>query len=246
MSLRVLMVMDHSFPPDPRVENEALSLIDAGHQVTVLAVSPDDRPDRDDHHGIRIVRDKLSARVRNTMRGLAGTLPILTWYLSRRIGRLFDDQTFDVLHVHDLYLFGGGLRAARRLGVPIVGDLHENWVAALQHYAWSTRFPGKLVISIRRWKRLEQMWVNDVDRLVVVVKEAAARNRELGVPDEKITIVPNTIRLSEFDAYEVDERLVEEIRSPFTLLYTGGFDIHRGLGSLIEAMPLIRDRVDGA
>ena len=64
------------------------------------------------------------------MRGLAGTVPLYTLYLSRQIRKLRDLYPFDALHVHDLYLFGGGLRAARTLGVPIVGVLEEDHIAA--------------------------------------------------------------------------------------------------------------------
>ncbi len=244
--MHILMVLDHAFPPDVRVENEAHSLVRAGFEVTVLAIGPDDRPPRDEMDGVRIVRDRLPASVRNKLRGLAGTVPLLTGYVAHRIEQLHRTFRFDALHMHDLYLFGGGLRAGRRLGLPVVGDLHENWVEALRHYAWSTRFPGKWVVSLPRWERLERAWVNAVDRLVVVIEEAAERNRALGVPPERITVVPNTIRREDFDRYPEEPDLIASLRSPLTITYTGGFDVHRGLASVIEAMPAVLERVPGA
>ena len=236
---RILMVLDHAFPPDARVENEAVSLINAGYEVFVLAIGPDARPTTETYRGIHIVRDKVSGWFRDKMRGLAGTVPILTWYLARRIIAFATERPIEVLHMHDLYLFGGGLRAGEKLGIRVVGDLHENWVEALKHYAWSTNYPGKLVISIPRWERLEKRWVNAVDRCVVVIEEAEERNITLGVSPEKITVVPNTIKHDDFDSYDVDHHLIERIRSDLTITYTGGFDVHRGLVSLIEAMPII-------
>lgn len=244
--MHILMVLDQTFPPDARVENEARSLIDAGFEVTLLSIAPDERPAQERHHGIRVVRDRLSGGLRNKMRGLSGTVPLYSWYLARRIEQLHAQTPFDVLHMHDLYLFGGGLRAGRHLGLPVVGDLHENWVEALKHYAWSTRFPGRLVVSIPRWERLEKAWVRAVDRLIVVIEEAAERNRALGVPDERITVVPNTVQLGVFDDYDVDEALVARMRSPFTIVYTGGFDVHRGLFSVLDAMPRVVEAVPGA
>jgi len=235
--MHILMVLDQPFPPDIRVENEALSLVAAGFEVSVLAIAPDERPAEDEVNGIRIYRDRLPLQVRNKMRGLAGTVPFYTWYLDRRIRALYRRHRFDALHMHDLYLFGGGLRAGRRLGVPVVGDLHENWVEALKHYAWSTRFPGKYVVSIPRWEHLEKRWVNAVDALIVVIEEAAARNEALGMPAEKITVVPNTIRFATFDGYEIDTALIERLQARLTITYTGGFDVHRGLASVLEAMP---------
>ncbi len=243
---RILMVLDQPFPPDIRVENEALSLIEAGFEVALLSVAPDDRPARDAYRGIRLFRDRLHKEARNKMRGLAGTVPLLTGYLDWRIRQVYKEYPFDALHMHDLYLFGGGLRVGRRLRVPVVGDLHENWVEALKHYAWSTRFPGRLFISIPRWERLEKTWVNAVDRLIVVIDEMAERNRALGVDPEKIVVVPNTIKRAAFEEYEVEPDLVEATRSALTITYTGGFDVHRGLASVLEAMPRVLAEVPGA
>ena len=240
------MVLDHPFPPDIRVENEALSLIKAGFEVALLSVAPDDRPARETYRGIRLFRHRLHKEVRNKMRGLAGTIPLLTGYLDRRIRKVFNEYPFDALHMHDLYLFGGGVRAGRRLGVPVVGDLHENYVEALKHYAWSTRFPGKLFVSIPRWERLEKRWVNAVDRLVVVIEEAAERNLALGVDPSTLTVVPNTIRRADFEGYAVEQDLVEAVRSDLTIIYTGAFDVHRGLASVLRAMPLVLDAHPGA
>ena len=33
------MILDKVFPPDPRVENEAISLINAGHEVFLFCLS---------------------------------------------------------------------------------------------------------------------------------------------------------------------------------------------------------------
>lgn len=235
----ILMVLDQDFPPDPRVENEALSLLDAGFEVTVLSIAPDERAAVEMYQGIRIIRDRLPKSMRNKMRGLAGTFPFYTWYLTKRIRQVYKRYPFDALHMHDLYLFGSGLRVGKALGKPVIGDLHENWVEALKHYAWSTRFPGNLVVSIPRWEHLEKKWVHAVDQLIVVIEEAAERNRALGVPDTRITTVPNTIKRDAFDAYPRDEALIQRVESPLTITYTGGMDIHRGLASVIKAMPKV-------
>ncbi len=153
---------------------------------------------------------------------------------------------FRSIHAHDLYLVGGALRAGRRLGVPVVADLHENWVEALKHYAWSTRFPGRLVVNIPRWERVERRWVNEDDRLVVVIEEAAARYEVMGVDPEHIAVVPNYVRLESFEGYPLDEVLIERLRSPFTLVYTGVIDVHRGLDSVLRAFPQVRAAVPGA
>ncbi|MEM1268770.1 MAG: glycosyltransferase family 4 protein [Bacteroidota bacterium] len=245
MKKHILMLLDHSFPPDVRVENEAEALVDAGYEVTVLSVGPSERPRVEIVNGVRIVRDPIETRWRNAMRGTVGTLPFYTWYLARRLREVHEEFPAHALHVHDLYTFGAGLRASKQLNLPVVGDLHENYVEALKHYRWSTTFPRSVFVSIPRWEALEKQWVRAVYRLIVVIEEARERNVELGVPASQIAVVSNTIRRSTFDGFEVDEDILGRYLGGFTLLYTGGFDVHRGLETVVEAMPALRSVLPG-
>ena len=237
--VEVLMVLDQPFPPDPRVLNEAISLINAGFSVKVLSIGPDSRPETGHYRGIEIIRYRIPKELRKKLRGLAGTVPLLAWFLGWLIPRVHRQYGFDVLHVHDLYLLGGGLAAARRLRLPIVADLHENWVQVLSQYAWSTRFPGKLFVSIPRWQRLEKRWLNAADQVIVVIQEAAERVTKLGIGSSKLTVAPNTIRIDEFAGCDIEQDIVQKTKSEFTVTYTGGIDLHRGLDTLIRAMPYV-------
>ena len=241
------MVLDHPYPPDLRVENEARTLVGAGHEVTLLQVSADARPALDRHEGTRVVRRWLPRKAVGWLCGFAGVTPVPDWVYSRLIRQEHARWPFDALHVHDLYLVGGGLRAARRLGVPLVADLHENWVEALGHYAWSTRPPGKYVVHIPTWERVERDWVNRADRLVVPIEEAARRYRALGVPEERIAVVPNTVELDSFEGYPLEPDVVERTREGgTTFVYTGHVDAHRGLATVVDAMPAVVEAVPGA
>ncbi len=238
-SFRILMVLDQPFPPDPRVLNEALSLRNAGFCVSVLSIGPDDRPVRELFRGIQIIRYRIPKEVRNKMRGLAGSVPLLTLFLRWLIPRIHRRFGFDALHVHDLYMVGGGLAAGRRLGLPVVADLHENWVQVLSEYAWSTRYPGKLFINIPKWHKLEKHWLEAADRVITVVNEACERVAALEIATLKVTVVPNTINIGEFAGYAIEDEVVASIRSEFTIVYTGGIDLHRGLNTLIRALAIV-------
>jgi len=237
----ILMVLDHRFPPDIRVENEARSLLAAGFAVSLLSIAP--YPDAgcgfSQRRGVKIIRVHLPQQLHKKMRGLAASVPALSLLVSRQIQRVCRRQHVDALHMHDLWLFGGGLRASQRLGIPVVGDLHENHPDALTQYAWSTRFPGKYFVNIPRWRYLEAKWGREVDRLICVNDPQKARMVRHGVDPDKVAVVPNTIDISEFEAHEVDEEIISSLRSPFTVVYTGSFDLHRGLPTLIRAMVVV-------
>ena len=174
------MVLDQSFPPDIRVENEACALAKAGFEVVLLILAPDTRSSTEKYLGFTIVRRNTPKKIRDWMRGLAGTIPVLSWYIAWHIWRLKRQYTFDAIHAHDLYMCGGALRAGRDAGIPVVADLHESWVSAIQQYAWSMRFPGRLFISIRKWRALEKRWIDEVEKIIVVTKEMKAHCISIG------------------------------------------------------------------
>lgn len=236
---RILMILDKSFPPDIRVENEASALVKAGFEVTLLILAPDTRDSIEKYQGFTIVRRHVPRKIRNWMRGLAGTIPILSWYIAWQVRRLQKQYSFSVIHAHDLYMCGGALKAGRRAGVPVVADLHEVWISVLGQYAWSTRFPGKLFISIRKWKILEKKWTSEAQKVIVITEEMRDRYVSLGCPESKVVVLPNTINTSVFDNYTVNKAIIQAHASKFTLVYTGTINLHRGLGFLLNTMPLV-------
>ncbi len=241
----ILMLLDQDFPPDLRVENEALTLAAAGYEVTVLSMAPDTRPAEDTLGPVRIVRARIPGQLRNKMRGLAGTIPLLHLFVHAQVKRIHRKHPVTVLHAHDLYLFGPALWSGHRLGLKVVGDMHENWVDALRSYAWSTRAPGKWVVRPERWQALEDRWSRAVDHLVVVIEEMAERLQDRGLPADHMTVVPNTIRLDTFDSWPVGPVAEVQGAGPI-VLYTGGMDRHRGLEEVIDAMPQVLAAVPDA
>lgn len=238
----ICMVLDHAFPPDLRVENEARTLADAGYHVSILVIDPDDRGHEHLTEHITIHRARTSRQLRNKARGLAATLPLFDLILKRPLAAVNRQRPIDAIHAHDLYLFGAALRAGRRLGVPVVGDMHENWVHALKHYKWSTTAPGKWVVNLKKWERLEIGWLSEVDGLIVVIEEMADRISErLEAGDHRaghVVTVPNTIQRHVFENWPTSKPDDMPEGSPL-LLYTGGMDLHRGLEDPLRAMPAI-------
>lgn len=236
---RILMILDGAFPTDVRVENEAKSLVQAGFDVVLLILAPDSRRKMETYQGYTIIRRHTHRKIRNWMRGLAGTVPILSWYIAWHIHRISRKWRFHAIHAHDLYMCGGAFLAGKRLGIPVVADLHEVWVSVLQQYAWSTRFPGKMFISIPRWEKLEKKWGQAAEKVIVVTEEMKGRYISLGCSEEDIAVVSNTINTHAFDSYPVEESILQAHRSEFTMVYTGTINPHRGLAFLIDTMPLV-------
>lgn len=268
--MRILMVLDKPYPPDLRVENEVRSLQRAGHDVAVLSLSPDrtvssphashgpepghavpdadSRPAEARRHPVAapVFRRRVPRTAVHWMRGLAATIPALTWFGAREIERVARQFRPDAIHVHDLYLAGAGVRAARRLGARLVVDLHEHWLEVLDDYRWSSGFPRRLIVGRRRWRAAARRWLPAADLVVVINEEMAAEYAACGVPRARLVPVPNLVDLDGYGGWAPDPARVAELAERPVVLYVGGLVPNRGLDLAIRAMPSVAARVRGA
>ena len=231
---RIGMVLDQQFPPDVRVENEAVSLVNNGFEVYIFSFTYGDFPQYENYRGIHIVRMPVSRKLIRKMRALVNVLPIYEIYLFKPLLEFIQKYKIEILHVHDLYLLGLALKVKKRLGIRIVSDLHENYVEGLKHYRFANTFPGNLVISIKKWAKKEKEWLEKVDKIIVVIEEAIERLGSLNIKKEFITVVPNYLNMNEFEKLGVQDEILRKYKDKFILSYIGAFDFHRGLHILIE------------
>ena len=239
--MRIGMILDKEFPPDMRVENEAVTLVQAGHDVFILCFDYNGKQTKSDkYRGIYRTRISKSRKWIKHGRGLINTIfDYYSRFWANRIKKFVRDNGIDVLHIHDLYLVGAGLKTQRQLIIPLVADLHENYVEGLKHYKFANTFPGKYIISISKWEKTEVEWCKGIDHLITVIDEAVERYYSLGIPKEKITVVANYVKQSEFLNCEDNREILNRYQDKFVISYIGGFDIHRGLETVIQAMPEI-------
>lgn len=237
--VRVGMVLAGvDFPPDIRVEKEARALRDAGHEVVVLCSRLGDRPADDEWEGTRVRRYSEPSAPLKALTSLERSLLGRDHRWRRIVSREIDELALDALHVHDLPVLLSALAAARAAGIPCVADLHENFPAAIAQLRLHQPFPRNLlslVDSSARWERHELAAVRLATATIVVVEEAADRLAARGVSRERLIVVGNTEDVESFAALRG-----EPVSPPgrFVVLYAGAFGgRHRGLDTLVEAMP---------
>lgn len=236
------MILDQLFPYDQRVENEAISLIKAGNQVTVFSVGDDSRKQFDNYKEITVIRYKLPIYLRNKLRGLVGFLNLYEILLSSKVKELINRESFDAIHIHDLYLAKIGITIKKKYSIPFVLDLHENYVSALSEYKWSTTFPGRLFVNIEKWSKLEKKWIISADKVVTVIDEMKKKYTNLyNLPKEKFIVTPNTPQINDFRSFPINNTITNKYQGKRIILYSGGFDYHRGLDTAIKAIDLVKD-----
>jgi len=245
--LKIGMILDHEFPPDIRVENEVLTLVEHGYSVSVLSFSHNKKMKiNDSYHGVEIQRIYKNKTWVKKGRALINTpFDYYTSFWKRQIIKFVKENNIDILHVHDLYMLGAAFKANKLLGLKIVADLHENYVHGLSNYQFATTFPGNLIISQPKWFQREKEWCRKADFVVTVIDEAVDRYSDLGVPRQNITVVANYVNINRFLEHPDDSDIIERFKNKFTATYIGGFDLHRGIESVIKALPEIVGVIPG-
>ncbi|MBK7104713.1 MAG: glycosyltransferase family 4 protein [Ignavibacteriae bacterium] len=239
--MNIGMLLDKEFYGDLRVENEVQALSQAGFNVFVFCFSFSGISKIDEYFGAKIIHIPVSKKFVYKLRGLINTLfNFYPNYVVNLIKKYLIQYKIDALHIHDLYLFEIGLILKKKNPkLVLVGDLHENYVEGLKHYKFANTFPGKYLISIKKWEQKEIEWCKKFDYLITVIEEAVERYTLLGIPNDKLFVVSNYVNLDSFQVNEFENTILEKFKNFRTLTYVGGFDIHRGLESVIKAVPII-------
>jgi len=221
--MQVLMFLSNPFTNDPRVYNEATSLVKAGHEVTVIARDTERRnPPRQSWDGIEIIRLGATFSVKY---GFASWLwngfNLLLWQRQayRQALALNKEEHFDAIHCHNFDTLAIGTRLKRKLGLPLIYDAHE-----IYGYMMARTF-GLRIARIFLW--LEKWLIKKVD---IMITDGEGRERYFaGITGKPISVIMNCKPLQSLEYHPPDNE-------NFTLLYIGILWKSRMLMELVEAV----------
>jgi glycosyltransferase involved in cell wall biosynthesis len=222
--VNILMTLSNPFTHDPRVYNEAQSLIKAGHTVTVLSW------DRKKENSPKEVKDGINiTRSFNTkfMNILPYDIFRLHFWWNKGYKdaiKLYTETSFDVIHCHDLSSLPIGIKLKEKLGLPLIYDAHEIWgyMAARDLPKWWANY----------YLKKEKGIIKNVDRIITVnepLKQYFSK-----ITNKPITIVMNCKPLQR-SSYEPAKN--EKI----TLIYIGTISVSRFLSQMVDVVRDIPD-----
>ncbi len=243
--MRIGMILDATFPPDPRVENEAVTLIGEGHKVFIFCFDlKGDAPEQEEINGIHVWRVRPS-KLTYKFSALAYTVPFYHWALAPSIRSFIDANQIEALHIHDMQVAQGVFAVNRKYNLPVTLDLHENRPEIMKYYHHVNSGLGKWLISPRYWKKNEIKFIQKADKVVVVTEEARDYYVEkIPVAPEKFFVVPNTIREDFYTDYRQEASILSRYKDNFTLLYVGDTGYRRGLNTIIGALDYLVPAID--
>ncbi len=238
------MILDTSFPPDPRVENEALSLLKAGHEVHLFSLCYENRKKFEVINGIKVHRYKGN-KLTYKLSALAYTIPIYEWLVIPKLKKFISKNRIEVLHVHDMLIAQAVMRANKSFRLKIILDLHENRPEIMKYYPHLNKFPGNILININKWTRKQNELIMKTDKLILVTEEAkeVALGAVSGLRNEDVVVVPNAVALDIFNNYGIESKIIRKYADCFVILYVGDTSLRRGTDTAIKAIDLLKSKI---
>lgn len=204
------------------------------HEVTILANVPNAGMAAEaDLAPVRLLPVDVSARVSSLAFGLRFTAAA-PWAASRL------DRRFDLVHGHSgsLDYLAATVATARRLGVPA---LHTFYCPATM-----VSRPGQVALRLG----LYGMLASRLSAVVAISRNVAGSLTVLGVPSERLMVVPPAVDTVRFAPHDVRPaiQVLDAICPPGAprILFVGNTTPTKNLETVLEAMALVLRRIPDA
>jgi PEP-CTERM/exosortase A-associated glycosyltransferase len=249
--LRILHVLDHSLPLHSGYAFRTMAILREQRRMgwhTIHLTTPkhtEAGPMVEEIEGLRFHRTPPLSGFGTTIGGLSEARFVL--WLARRILQVAAAEAPDIIHAHSPVLNTlASLKAARRLGLPIVAEVRAFWEdAAVGHQ--TTRENG---LRYRMSRATETYALRRSDAVVAICDGLKSDMIRRGLPEEKIALVPNGVDIADFPlrdaarrsevARDLARRL--NLEGSIVLAYFGSFYRYEGLDLLFAALPAILNR----
>ena len=113
LKMKILMVLESEFPPDDRVEKEAVSLIQAGHEVHLACYTMENRRGLEIYKGIKIYRRSISKLIYKSSVGSL-RFPMYFNFWRKFLQEIYEIEKYELVHIHDLPLVKVGLELKQK------------------------------------------------------------------------------------------------------------------------------------
>lgn len=237
------MILDKTFPPDPRVENEAISLVNNGFEVYLFCLTYGNQKKEEVINGINVKRYTSNKFIYKTS-ALVYTVPFYSYIMAKKIKSFLVDNAIQAIHIHDIQIAEAVFKANKTLNLPTVLDLHDNMPEVIKFYPHLQKFPGKQLISPLKWKKKEEKFIKKATKICTVSQEFIDEViQRTGVSKNKIVLVPNTVQKEFYTNAKIHNSILNKYKNNFVILYLGDTAIRRGLLTAIKAMPQLIKKI---
>ena len=243
--MRILHILDHSLPLQSGYVFRTLGIVNQQRALgwePILLTSGK-------HYAPGPARERIGSWefLRTPMpTGLVAKLPWLRELkivsdLDRRLDDVIGEVRPAILHAHSPALNAlPAIRAGRRHRVPVVYEMRSLWEDAA-----GSGTPGIPGLRYRATKLLETHALRRADAVTTICQGLREEMTARGIPDEKITVIPNAVDRDAFAGPGVPDRALAArlgLTGKTVLAFFGSFYFYEGLHLLLHALPLLRQQ----
>jgi len=190
--MKVLMLLEGEFPPDERVEKEALTLLSSGYQTEIFALSFSENNKVENYKGIKVYAPYVPKLVFKFFPAIL-VFPLYYWFRKMQFRKIVNQYDYQFIHVHDLPMSRMGFWLKKKCGAKLICDQHEfysNWIYRTAHMK---TIQGRIIGFLSRWESYERKYLNKADLVVTVSENLRQLYIKLyNINGDKVISVPNT------------------------------------------------------
>lgn len=225
---KIVMLLSNGFDPDPRVYQEAISLIKHDFDVTIIAWDRDKKMVKNEvYEGINIERIHIKSYY---SRGTLQVFFFILFWISIFFKLIRRD--FDVIHCHDFDTLPCGIIIGKLKKRKIIFDAHESYIDMLLKDTPGIRCIKKIISF------METLSLRYIDELITVGELLKEEYIKKGV--KNVWVVGNWKLISDFEfPNEQIELTKQQLRIPENKLiisFIGWLNEDREIFPLIEAV----------
>ncbi|MRR24372.1 hypothetical protein EG830_15475, partial [bacterium] len=240
-SMNVLYIWDADYPWDIRVEKICSTLASNGMETHILARNLKAQPEYEKRGDVYIHR--LRAFGNSTVNKLFSFPAFFNPLWNQTLYRVIRRSNIELIIVRDPPMAIAGIWASQKFSIPVIFDMAEDYVALIKEIWKARKFQG-LNLFIRNpylAGLVERYVLQEADHILVVVDEARDVIIKRGAHPHNVTIVSNTPALNVFHGPAMNDMPgdIDIIMKRYSVIYTGGIQLGRGIQTVIEAIPNI-------
>lgn len=245
--MQILIVSQYAVPPSEvgitRHFALARSLVDRGHQVTILASSfqhwtrletlsgGSGEVGVEDRDGIRFVRVRTPSYRSNSLARVTNMVTFARRLVRSDVVAALPRPDIVLGSSPPLFAALGAERLARRFGVPFVMEVRDLWPASLVHLGGYSRF-HPMVIALGF---LERFLYRRAAAIVSVLPAAKAAIVRHGGRAERVAWIPNGVDLQLLPP----DRPLADRPEPWVVMYAGAHNLANALETVVEAARIL-------
>lgn len=241
--MNILYIWDADYPWDIRVEKICQSLINNGHCVHIASRNLNKNIELEEIDGLYV--NRLKSWSNNKVNYILSFPLFFSPIWKRFIHKIIDKNSIDLIIVRDLPMAIAGIWAGKKYGIPVIFDMAEDYLSMLRDIWRFKKHQGLNILLRNPYLAIyvQRYVFRNSNHVLVVVDEAINVVTQDGGKVENTTIVSNTPNRNIFltDSIINNSKEIDAIRNNYSIIYTGGIQMGRGIQTVLKAISKIKE-----